>query len=285
MCATVTRIRRSMNYGRHKMRDTAITHPDYGHGLVLETRDNHRRLLVQFDSGQKRLVWRAEVDDTVVAPPVVAPRRREEPPDKVFHARRMIEAFRLGIVPGDSASTFTFGRDHEVAAMTQWLQSTHEHAKLLIGEYGTGKTHLLQYLHDQALRDGFAVAMVEMDPRESPFHWPKRVYSRLAASLQFRLEDDQPPLGFCDLLGQAFARRALVNHVYFSHVQGELFNPVCLDWIMGAVAGSRPYDRTSPRKYAALRRSTTTPIAPTSTLTCSAVSVPRRSRLVSKDCS
>ncbi len=64
-----------------------------------------------------------------------------------FKSRRMVEAFRLGIVPYDCVSDFIFGRAEEIQILTDWLDQPDSNAMLTVGEYGTGKTHLLHYAY------------------------------------------------------------------------------------------------------------------------------------------
>ena len=169
------------------MPEHEVHHPQYGRGVVKLTLHKGFELLVAFEDGLTRWVRIDELTETgitqITEPPV--------PPLPVFsderlRFRRMIEAFRLGIVPYDCVEEFTFGRDKETKEIMDWLNSHDEGTFLIVGEYGTGKTHLLHYALGNALQNGFAIAWVEMDPNEAPFHKPKRVYNHLIKNFKYR---------------------------------------------------------------------------------------------------
>lgn len=138
-------------------------------------------------------------------------------PDDSFDYRRMIEAFRLGIVPYDCIEEFTFGREREIEQLVSWCKAPDESVIQIIGEYGSGKTHLLDYLYWRALKEGFAVARVEMDPNETPFHQPKRVYNRLVSSLRF-LRDTGKHGCFRDLVQETIDKGGLADHKHFRYL-------------------------------------------------------------------
>jgi hypothetical protein len=54
----------------------------------------------------------------------------------------------------------------------------------IVGAYGQGKSHSLTYIQDRALRENFAVSMINLDPREIPFHDLKQVFRALMAGLR-----------------------------------------------------------------------------------------------------
>jgi len=154
----------------------------------------------------------------------------------------MIEAFRCGIVPHDCVQDFTFGRDHEIQQLMEWLRDPDKSTLLLVGEYGTGKTHLLDYTYWYALHENFAAARVEMDPNEAPFHKPKRVYARLVQTFRFRSKTDGQFKGFRDFLKETLASGAFKDHEYFRHLIGRTSEENLWDWIEAREAGGKPPD-------------------------------------------
>jgi hypothetical protein len=154
----------------------------------------------------------------------------------------MIEAFRCGIVPHDCVQDFTFGRDHEIQQLMEWLRDPDKSTLLLVGEYGTGKTHLLDYTYWYALHENFAAARVEMDPNEAPFHKPKRVYARLIQTFRFRSKTDGQFKGFRDFLKETLASGAFKDHEYFRHLIGRTSEENLWDWIEAREAGGKPPD-------------------------------------------
>ncbi|HJZ48501.1 MAG TPA: BREX system ATP-binding domain-containing protein [Roseiflexaceae bacterium] len=55
--------------------------------------------------------------------------------------------------------------------------------KLVVGDYGSGKSHFLYCLRDQAWERNFAVSKVDLSPRESPYDDQRRVYAAVASSI------------------------------------------------------------------------------------------------------
>jgi len=105
-------------------------------------------------------------------------------------ARQILEALRLGIVPELYAEEFTFGRDEEISKIKIWLANS-EGSLILIGEYGSGKTHLLHNVFYSAIKDNWAAAMISLDPNEQAFHKPKTIYEYVVRSLRFKDQNGQ----------------------------------------------------------------------------------------------
>lgn len=211
------------------MNTKEVIHPRYGRGIVLQARHKGFELLVDF--GRVRKWVRIDEFQEAAFPPQSPPPRFSPPPElnEHFKSRRMIEAFRLGIVPYDCVEDFTFGRDKEIKYIVEWLSSD-EGAMLVVGEYGSGKTHLLHYALGRALQEGFAVSWVEMDPNEAPFHKPKRVYGRLIQNMRYPLGGAR--LGrFRDFLKTALSRGALTDHKYFRRIKGHENDEKLWEWI------------------------------------------------------
>ncbi len=98
--------------------------------------------------------------------------------------RTVIEALRLGIVPHGHIRDFIFGRENEIEKINDLLSGSSA-SLMIVGEYGAGKTHLLDYTYNLAIESGFAVARTEVDPSENPFHRPKKVYRELISSFRY----------------------------------------------------------------------------------------------------
>lgn len=106
-----------------------------------------------------------------------------------FAAREVIESFRLGLVPRKYIKEFTFGRDKEVSKIQNWLDTPNSNPLLLVGEYGSGKTHLLQYIYNTIIDDDWMVSAVEVDPNEVPFYRPRKIWGKIRDSLVFKISD------------------------------------------------------------------------------------------------
>ena len=72
------------------------------------------------------------------------------------------------------------------------------------GQYGSGKSHLLDYMYSLALNNKYAVATVKLDPNEAPPSKPKLVYRKLIQS--FRYKDGENYKDIRDFL-RSFATR------------------------------------------------------------------------------
>ena len=223
------------------MPERKVSHPRYGRGIVKQTRYKGFELLVAFENGLRRWVRL----DEVLEPGTTWRKEQPGPSPPVFSSeclksRRMIEAFRLGIVPYDCVEEFTFGRDKEMKQITDWL-SCDESSLLIIGEYGTGKTHLMHYALGKALQSGFAVAWVEMDPNETPFHKPKRVYKHLLMNFRYRAKESKQLKGFRDFLREALREGAYQDHIYFKHLIDHN-EDIFWEWIEASESIIRPVE-------------------------------------------
>ena len=67
--------------------------------------------------------------------------------------------------------------------------------KLVVGDYGSGKSHFLYCVRDRAWQRNFAVSKVELSPKESPYDDQRRVYGAVASSLMWHelgsLDEDE----------------------------------------------------------------------------------------------
>ncbi len=67
--------------------------------------------------------------------------------------------------------------------------------KLVVGDYGSGKSHFLYCVRDRAWQRDFAVSKVDLSPKESPYDDQRRVYAAVASSLVWHelgsLSDDE----------------------------------------------------------------------------------------------
>lgn len=55
--------------------------------------------------------------------------------------------------------------------------------KLVVGDYGSGKSHFLYCVRDRAWQRHFAVSKVDLSPKESPYDDQRRVYAAVASAL------------------------------------------------------------------------------------------------------
>jgi hypothetical protein len=207
------------------------THPVFGEGMVMDSRLGETELLVKFRSGLT--LWLPRDRVKVLSRPV---KTLDE-----ISAKRMVEAFRLGIVPHQDVEDFTFGREPEIYQLEQGLKRLKEGtggAYLVEGDYGSGKTHLLEYILHQALKMGMVTSQVSFDPREVAPNRPKRVYRDIVHNLRYL--NHQQEGSFRDLLRRA-TKLGLKDHCFFTPVLQRLkrigdadpINEVFWQWIEG----------------------------------------------------
>jgi len=205
-----------------------VSHPVFGEGEIIDSRWQGSELLVRFQTGLQLWLPRSRVrplfaiDEHLLDSAVAGVRAVDR-----ISACRMIEAFRLGIVPHQDVELFTFGRDEELRLLANALAGLARKrgdVYMIEGEYGTGKTHLLELLHHRALKMGMATSLVQFDPQEVAPHRPKRVYRELVRNLRF-IQDGKES-GFRELLRLAM-KLDLNDHVFFGPLLKKLKR---LDW-------------------------------------------------------
>lgn len=114
-----------------------------------------------------------------------------------------LEAMRLGVVPSADLFAYTVGRARELDLIDRDLAQAAERGgavRAFLGDYGTGKTHLLELIQNRALREGFLVARVTVDSRETTPSHPKRIYRGLVRSLRYPEQTREEALGLRPLL-------------------------------------------------------------------------------------
>ncbi len=155
--------------------------------------------------------------------------------------RQTIEAMRLGVVPAEYVRDYTVGRDGTLEAVEDILEMQGG-MRVLWGDYGSGKTHMLDITERIALERGYLTSRVVLDPHEVPPSHPRRLYSAIVDHLRY--PDDQghglEPL-FQKLAGSGeharpdghFASRFFSPYLFASE-QGD---PEFLDWMRDYVDG------------------------------------------------
>lgn len=108
--------------------------------------------------------------------PTLSPQRRAE----------MLDALRRGTVPASALDALAVGLDRFEPTLRDELAQVKLGRglfKAVRGEYGTGKTFFARWLQELALRQGFAVAEVQVSEVDTPMHKLEAVYRRLIERL------------------------------------------------------------------------------------------------------
>lgn len=67
--------------------------------------------------------------------------------------------------------------------LSSYLQEGGATYKMVVGDYGSGKSHFLYCLRDMAWERNFAVAKVDLSPTETPYNDQRRVYQAVAKNI------------------------------------------------------------------------------------------------------
>lgn len=105
-------------------------------------------------------------------------------------AWQTLEAIRLGVVPARGVRDYTVARDTELSSIDAMLAAK-QGCRVVWGDYGAGKTHLLEAAEQLALERGYAVVRVTLDPVEYGLHHPLRLYQAIADRVR-TLDHAQP---------------------------------------------------------------------------------------------
>ncbi len=104
-------------------------------------------------------------------------------------ARQIFEVLGQSGTPlGKGVSYYNVGNDSLLNALDShylgsYLADGGAVFKLVVGDYGSGKSHFLYCVRDRAWERNFAVSKVDLSPKESPYDDQRRVYAAVASSI------------------------------------------------------------------------------------------------------
>ncbi len=187
---------------RHVSEGARVVHAVYGPGTVLALVVG-RRVKVRFDGARSLpfTVRAAELEPAMTEKELVArlasrvrtPSGPEPAPSfepgsggraRMYDARQAIEAIRLGVVPARHVRDYTVSREAALAAIDALL-AARRGLRIVWGDYGAGKTHLLDVIETNALERNLVTARIALDPEEVPPEQPQRLFRALVS--RFRL--------------------------------------------------------------------------------------------------
>lgn len=175
-----------------------VEHPQFGRGVIAAVYRNGSEWLVRFDGGLRFRRPRQEfVGEGAARPAPAAPLpgldAEPMPPDQ-YQARQLLEALRVGVAPAQHIKALTIGLEEERASLTSGLAAAHSEGgavRAVIGEYGFGKTHLVELAAQEALERNFLVAAASLDLGETPAHRGIAIYSSLLHGLRYPDSDER----------------------------------------------------------------------------------------------
>ena len=235
-----------------------VNHPLFGRGQVLELRNAGRESVVRFDNGIRATVpfsmlsvLQAAETENKPPKPFFVPRQ-----EKVFtpeesariEARRTVEALRYGLVPAKRIRELSVGLDEEKMSLHRAFADTKEKGgdvRVIVGEYGAGKSHFFELAAQEALANNFIVATTSLDLREVPPNRPQRIYLSLMRSLRFPDSEETGLVPLLekivalpnyseiqDSLKETFFATALHNYLLMRDTPNEALEEL-IDWMSG----------------------------------------------------
>ncbi|MBP8108870.1 MAG: DUF2791 family P-loop domain-containing protein [Caldilineaceae bacterium] len=112
-------------------------------------------------------------------------------------ARQIVEALgSYGTPPTKGVQYFNVGNTSLLEALDEFYLSSYLRDggatyKMVVGDYGSGKSHFLYCLRDMAWDRGFAVSKVDLSPIETPYNDQRSVYAAVARNLIWHEADDE----------------------------------------------------------------------------------------------
>ena len=174
-----------------------VEHPHYGRGQVVALFRNGTEWMVRFETGLRFRRPRQEFNGqqegamTATSPvlPLTAPMPRTQ-----LEARQLVEALRVGIAPAQHVRELTIGLATERASLSSGLNNAHQTGgavRAVIGDYGFGKSHIVELTAQEALTRNFLVAATSLDLLELPAHRAFDIYSALLRNLRYPNSDER----------------------------------------------------------------------------------------------
>jgi hypothetical protein len=177
-----------------------VEHPQFGRGQVVAVYRNGAEWLVRFENGLRFRRPRSEFQPdghTLTEPvsPLAAAYRPPAPmPQTRLEARQLVESLRLGIAPAQHVAELTINLQDERESIIQALNQAHQQGgavRAVVGEYGYGKSHIVELTTQEALKRNFLVATISLDLLELPPHRPFDIYREAMRRLRYPDTDEE----------------------------------------------------------------------------------------------
>ncbi len=103
-----------------------------------------------------------------------------------YQADEVVESLRSGVPPSRFVSAYSSGLDDFVSKVRRRhldAKSARGKIRFLSGSWGSGKTHLLRLLSEEAFDAGYLVSTIELNKDEAPFNKFEQVFYRIVRGL------------------------------------------------------------------------------------------------------
>jgi len=155
--------------------------------------------MVRFESGLRFRRPRHEFvqdGDALATLPAALTSYRPQPPmpPTQLQARQLIESLRLGIAPAQHVVELTIDLEAERESIVQGLNRAHQKGgavRAVVGEYGYGKSHLVELTAQEALARDFLVTTISLDLLELPPHRSFFVYREAMRNVRYPDTDER----------------------------------------------------------------------------------------------
>lgn len=99
-----------------------------------------------------------------------------------------------GLPPNKGIAHYNVGNESLLCTLEEeyfkdYLKDGGASFKLVVGDYGAGKSHFLLCVRDRAWRHGFVVSRTELSPKECPYDNQLAVYQSIARNIIWHTED------------------------------------------------------------------------------------------------
>lgn len=197
-----------------------VKHPDFGQGTVVQLLGGTAVVNFFGDNMDVKTDMLTVIGKTA---PQVPDRTNEDRSQDKTSFRRAFEAINLGVVPSDSGQLIDLTiRSNELKEkVSGWLADATDKGlcKVVFGYYGSGKSHMLKFVRCMAIKAGWAVAYIEIDPKAADAAKPHLIYQNLMAALEFPLREDghqtEGFMGFIKEVRDHWAEKNIRNNPTF----------------------------------------------------------------------
>ncbi|MEZ4618377.1 MAG: DUF2791 family P-loop domain-containing protein [Caldilineaceae bacterium] len=222
-----------------------VEHSQYGRGKIVALYRNGSEWMVRFESGLRFRRPRTEFEGqqtmsvapaTPIALPDITPMSQSQ-----FEARQLVEALRVGVAPAQHIQELTIGLVDERTSLRAGLNQAHQlggAVRAVIGDYGFGKSHIVELTAQEAIQREFLVATTSLDLLELPAHRGFDIYHGLMHNLRYPDTDER---GLSPLLTKAAG---------LSHIVEQLGELTTVEWdpLMVALAAVNHTASTRQRR-------------------------------------
>ncbi len=195
-----------------------VEHPQFGAGQITAVYRNGSEWMVRFENGLRFRRPKSEfVSDgesiAELTPVYAIPFQAEPMSETQLEARNLIESLRLGIAPARHIPELTINLQAERKSLIAGLNQAHQNGgavRAVVGEYGYGKSHIVELTTQEALNRNFLVGTVSLDLLELPPHRGFAIYREAMRGLRY---PDTDETGLEPLLEQTAVSPAKISQL------------------------------------------------------------------------